>query len=279
MKSGIPRTERQNRRSKNLASMNARQIAALMIGEEAESAARLKKKSAAVARLASLAAEAVRRGGRIIYVGAGTSGRLGVMDAAELLPTFGAGVESAAAIMAGGKKAVFRPVEGAEDDAAAARKEIRSLKIGKNDLVIGISASGSAAFARTAVAEAKKRGAKTGWVTSNTEHPPVDAAMILDTGPEVLAGSTRLKAATAAKIVLNAVSTIAFVKSGRATGNFMTSMRPVNDKLRARAVRMISTLCKVRPSLAERTLENTCWDIVRAGEILKTRKTKKASLK
>jgi N-acetylmuramic acid 6-phosphate etherase len=277
MPSRIPRTESPNRRSKNLAEMRVREIAALMLDEEARSAARLARKKGAVARLAVLAANAVKVGGRIVYVGAGTSGRLGVMDAAELLPTFGAGPETAIAMMVGGKKAVFRPVEGAEDDAAAARKEIRSLKIGKKDLVVGISASSRAAFVRSAVAEAKRRGAKTGWITSNPAHPPVDAAVILDTGSEVLAGSTRLKAATAAKIVLNIISTVAMVKSGRATGNYMTSMRPANEKLRNRAVRMVSELGGASAGESRKALGYSGWRIKDAIVLLKKRGLKKVS--
>jgi len=252
--------------------MSVREIAALMLDEEAKSAVRLKRKSRSVARLASLAALAVKNGGRIVYAGAGTSGRLAVADAAELLPTFGVGKETVVAVMAGGHKAVFRPVEGAEDDATAARREMRSLKIGKKDLVIGISASGRAAFVRAAVADAKRCGAKTGWVTSNPLHPKVDAVVVLDTGPEVLAGSTRLKAATAAKIVLNAVSTIAMIKTGRATGNFMTSMRPANDKLRARADRIVSALGGVSAARSHKALQKSGWNVKDAVEFLKTEK-------
>lgn len=267
----ISPTERSNPAWENLSSMMAEDIVRLMFNEEAESLARLVEKSSEVARLAGMAAEVLESGGRIIYAGAGTSGRLAVMDAVECVPTFGTSPEIVLGIIAGGEEALTRAVEGAEDDSEAGRNAIDGLHVSSSDLVIGVSASGRARFVITAVERAGELDASTGWITSNPDHPPVDASVVLDTGPEVLAGSTRLKAATAAKVALNAVSTTAMVLSGRVRGNLMTSMRATNLKLRTRAVDILKKVANLGEDRAREILEKNDWNLPRSIEEAESR--------
>ncbi len=273
MNESIPRTEKTNPEWAALAEMRTADAVRLMLAEEAASVAAISKNADDIALLADLAGRALKAGGRVIYVGAGTSGRMGAMDAAECVPTFGTDPETVLGIIAGGSEAMTRAIEGAEDDGEGGRIAVDEISASERDVVIGISASGTAAFVRSAVKRAAEVGASTGWVTSSEEHPPVDAAIVLDTGPEVLAGSTRLKAATAAKIVLNTVSTLAMAAAGRVTGNRMTSMTPTNGKLRSRAVRILAETSEVGEEEAKKTLVKTGWNITRALEILSSGKT------
>jgi N-acetylmuramic acid 6-phosphate etherase len=198
-----------------------------------------------IARAAEAAGHALAAGGRIIYVGAGTSGRLGALDAAECPPTFGARPEQVIALIAGGARALRRAVEGAEDDAEQGAREIRRARADPRDLVIGISASASTPYVLGALREARAAGARTVLVSCNApggNRPPADQVIALDTGPELVAGSTRLKAGTATKLVLNAISTAAFVRLGKIYRGHMVDLRATNRKLRARAHRMVAEL-------------------------------------
>src|SRR5680860_267906 len=180
-------------------------------------------------------------GGRLVYAGAGTSGRLGVMDAAELAPTFG--FDDVAVVLAGGGEAQARAQEGAEDDRRAAERQIDALGLGANDALIGIAASGRMTFTVAAVRHAKARGAFSVGIANNAGTPLLavgDVGVLLDTGPEVLAGSTRLAAGTAQKAALNALSTAALVRLGGAYDNLMVGMRPLNAKLKQRAVEIVA---------------------------------------
>lgn len=236
------RTEQRNKASKGLDHMSSREIVQLMNHED-------HKVPAAVARVLPTIAHAVdgivarmQAGGRLIYVGAGTSGRLGVLDASECPPTFGTSPELVRALIAGGHKAITQPVEGAEDNKANARRELRQLNITRNDTIVGIAASGSTPYVLAAISYAKSHGALTVAVTANRKSPLGKAARIaitLDVGPEVLTGSTRLKAGTAQKMVLNMLSTATMVQLGHAYENLMIDLTKTNRKLRDRARRIL----------------------------------------
>ena len=191
----------------------------------------------------------------MLYVGAGTSGRLGALDAAELPPTFGIPPSRVLALVAGGARALRAAVEGAEDDDAAGAAAVRSARVERGDLVLGLSASGRTPFVLGALREARRRGARTALLTSNpTAAPPVDLRVVLDTGPELLAGSTRLKAGTATKMALNAVSTAALMSLGKVYAGRMVDVRPTNRKLRARALEMVVELTGLSAVAARKLL-------------------------
>lgn len=216
--------------------------------------------SRALPQLTPLAADfaAVLRGqGRVFYVGAGTSGRLGALDAAELPPTFGIPRGRVRPLLAGGARAMREAVEGAEDDAAAGARAVVRARITENDLVIGLTASGGTPFVRGALDEARRRGARLGFITSNPHaRIRVHHRVVLDTGPELLAGSTRLKAGTALKMALNAVSTAALMSLGKVYAGRMVDVRPTNRKLRARALSMVEELTGLSRAKCTRLLHD-----------------------
>jgi N-acetylmuramic acid 6-phosphate etherase len=196
-----------------------------------------------IARVATMAAEALSGSGRLVYVGAGTSGRLGVLDAAECPPTFGIAPDRVVALMAGGPEAVFRAREGAEDDAAAGARDAEALRPGVADLFVGIAASGVTPYVRAALAAARAAGARTAFLTcGDARGVAADTVVRLETGPEVLAGSTRLKAGTATKLVLNMISTAAMVRAGKVYGDLMVDLRAASAKLEDRARRLVTLL-------------------------------------
>lgn len=233
-----------------------------MLSAEAIVATCLARQESEIISLTEAAVGTLQSGGRILYFGAGTSGRLGVLDASECVPTFGVGDEAIAARIAGGDSALRHAVEGAEDDDAAGTAEVAALNAGPADIVVGIAASGATPYVRGALAAARVRGARTALIccTSGSDIP-VDHLVALDTGAEALPGSTRLKAGTATKIVLNILSTVAMALSGRVYEGRMVAMRPSNGKLRARAVRMVSELADVSPDRATELIEATDYDI------------------
>jgi N-acetylmuramic acid 6-phosphate etherase len=197
----------------------------------------------AIASAVTRIAEALGRGGRLFYVGAGTSGRIAALDAAECPPTFGTDPEMVQAVLAGGPRAMVESVEGAEDDAAAGAHEIDVRGVSPADVVIGVAASGETPFTVAAVRRARERGAWTAAIACNAGsslEAACDLAIIPLVGPEVVAGSTRLKAGTAQKLVLNMLSTLAMVRLGKVYGNLMVDLRATNAKLRRRAVRMVA---------------------------------------
>ena len=200
----------------------------------------------------------------MIYVGAGTSGRLGVIDAAELLPTFGVGPETVRAIIAGGKSAMFRPVEGAEDNTESSRIELSKMKLRSSDVVLGISASGRTPFVINALKYAKTCKATTVAITANPNslvYHYSDFVICPRTGAEVIAGSTRMKAGTAQKLVLNMISTVTMVKLGRVHGNLMVGLKPTSRKLRDRATRIVSVETGLKPEAANRKLKEAKMDV------------------
>ncbi|MDE0528884.1 MAG: N-acetylmuramic acid 6-phosphate etherase [Truepera sp.] len=210
-------------------------------------------------------------GGRLLYLGAGTSGRLALQDAAELLPTFG--FDRALVLMAGGEEAGTTAREDDEDDEEEARAAIEKVGVTLGDAVIGLSASGRTPYTVAGVIEARRRGALTVGIANNPGSVLLAAAEVpvfLDTGPEVLAGSTRLAAGTAQKVALNALSTAVLVRLGGAYGNFMVGMRPINDKLRRRAVAIVASATGSSEDAARTALKATDWGIREAIVALET---------
>ncbi len=219
-----------------------------------------------IALVADRLVDCLRNGGRLFFIGAGTSGRLGVLEAAELPPTFGTEPRIAQCIMAGGRKAVFRSQEGAEDNEVRARHEVRK-RVRKGDLVIGIAASGVTPFVGAALRESSIIGAETALVTCSAGFSDARTArtvITLRVGPEIVSGSTRLKSGTATKMALNMITTSAMVKLGKVFGNRMVDLQPKSRKLRERGVRLVQELAKVSRSGAIALLRKSGWSVKNA---------------
>jgi N-acetylmuramic acid 6-phosphate etherase len=254
--------------------MSAREIVRLMSGEDRKVAPAVARELPAIARAVDGIVTRMQRGGRLIYVGAGTSGRLGVLDASECPPTFGTSPGLVRALIAGGSRAVTQPVEGAEDSKENARRDLKNIRIAKSDSVVGLAASGTTPYVLAAVAYAKRRGALTIAVTANRRSPVAKAARIAvtpDVGPEVLTGSTRLKAGTAQKMVLNMLSTAAMVRLGHAYENLMIDLTKTNRKLRDRARRILVEATGRSVSDAEHALRQSEHNLRVALIMLKRR--------
>jgi N-acetylmuramic acid 6-phosphate etherase len=248
-------TESRNPRSRALDTLRTPQVVALLLDEDRRAIGAAARERAPIARAAVEAARAIASGGRIVFLGAGTSGRLGVLEAAECPPTFGTDPDRIRAVMAGGKRAVFQAVEGAEDRAQDGAREGRRLR--PSDLLVGISASSVTPFVRGALAAARGRGARTVLVTCAPApglRRLADVVIAVRSGPEVLTGSTRLKAGSATKAVLNAITTAAMVRIGKAYENLMVDLRPTSAKLVDRTRRIVSTAARVSSSEAGRLL-------------------------
>jgi N-acetylmuramic acid 6-phosphate etherase len=274
-------TEQRNPRSRGLDRRTIPQLVALFIREERHVERALFAQRHAIARAAELVARKLRAGGRLIYMGAGTSGRLGVVDASEMPPTFNAPPEQIQAIIAGGAAAVFKSQEGAEDARDTIVAELRARGLSKKDVVCGIAASGQTPFVLAGLEEARRVGAGTILLSCNPRRAirvPVDVEIDLATGPELVTGSTRLKAGTATKLVLNMLSTIAMVRLGRVSDNLMINVRATNDKLRARAVRLVQALSKRNAAEAQVALESHGWRVPEAIDALcPTKRTRSKS--
>ena len=222
--------------------MSALEIVSLMNREDRKVAPAVARELPSIAKAVDGIVSRVRRGGRLIYVGAGTSGRLGVLDASECPPTFGTSPMLVRALIAGGKRALTKSIEGAEDNKAQARQDLRKIRLTENDTVVGLADSGTTSYVLAAMAQAKKCGVLTIGVTANRKSPLARIAHIAvtpDVGPEVLTGSTRLKAGTAQKMVLNMLSTATMVRLGHAYENLMIDLTKSNQKLRERAHRIL----------------------------------------
>lgn len=251
-------TESQNPATLNLDAMSAHDIVAAMNAEDRKVAdivgAALPQIAAAVEGIA----ERMRRGGRLIYMGAGTSGRLGVLDAAECVPTFSVPPTLVLGIIAGGERAMIRAVEGAEDDADGGRRDLEAVNASALDTVVGIAASGTTPYVLGALDYAGKIGALTVGVACNVPSPVVSRAQIgigVAVGAEVLTGSTRLKSGTAQKLVLNMLSTGAMVRLGKVYGNLMVDVQITNEKLVGRARRIVAQVAKIDEVRAAELLE------------------------
>src|SRR6188474_585006 len=235
-----------------------------MLNEDRKMLEAVKREKDRIAVGVDIITNALRKGGRIVFVGAGTSGRLGVLESAEMPPTFGTSPTLVQAIMAGGQNAVFRAREGVEDNFEEGARSLARLRLGKKDVVIGVSASGMTPFVRGALTRARKAGAKiifvTCWPGSELQNF-VDLQIAPAVGPEIIAGSTRLKAGTATKMVLNMLTTISMVRVGKTYGNLMVDVRTGSEKLKDRARRIVTLVTGAAPDEAEALLKRAKWNV------------------
>lgn len=251
------RTEQRLAASKTLDRMTALEIVRLMNREDRKVAAAVRRELPAIARAVDKIVAALRGGGRLIYVGAGSSGRMAVLDAAECPPTFGISKKKMIALIAGGRRAVTGAVEGAEDSAANGARDLRRLKLGRKDVVVGIAASGTTPYVLGAMKYARRRGALTVAVMANRDMPLARLARIaiaVRVGAEILTGSTRLKAGTSQKMVLNMLSTAVMARLGHVYENLMIDAVLTNKKLHGRAVRILMEASGAGVSAAEDAL-------------------------
>ncbi|HVT40999.1 MAG TPA: N-acetylmuramic acid 6-phosphate etherase [Gemmatimonadaceae bacterium] len=228
-----------------------------------------------VARALAMAEETFRAGGRLFYVGAGTSGRLGVLDASEIPPTFGAAPQLVQGIIAGGAAALTRSQEGAEDRPLGAQQDLKAAGVTRTDFVVGIAASGTTPYVRAALEYARALGARTAIIACSP--PPAetlaaaDIAIVVITGPEVLTGSTRMKAGTATKLVLNTITTGAMIRLGKTYGNLMVDLQATNEKLKDRSERIVSEVCGV-PREEARALLDKAGGSVKLAIVMQKRR-------
>lgn len=263
-------TESRNPRTVHIDELSAAELVRVINAEDARVAPAVAVELPRIADAIERVTERLRRGGRLIYFGAGTSGRLGVLDAAECPPTFGTEPELVVACLAGGAQAITQSVEGAEDDRVAGARAVIDMNVTARDSVLGIAASGGTPFVLGALEEARRRGALTLSLACNRPSPVealADIAIAPLVGPEVITGSTRLKAGTAQKLVLNMLSTGVMIRLGKTLGNLMVDVRPINIKLRERARRIVSEACDLNPSAAAALLER-CGDEVKTAIVV-----------
>ena len=252
-------TERRNPRSSTIDTASALEIVDLIGAEDAGVPSAVARARVEIAGAIDLIEAAFRAGGRLIYMGAGTSGRLGVLDAAECPPTFGTPPEMVVGLIAGGPSALVRSIEGAEDDIAAAERELSSLKVSDKDVVVGIAASGTTPYVASALARAQALGSRTIFLSCS--EPPerlrktCDVCITVLVGPEIVTGSTRMKAGTATKLVLNSLTTGAMIRLGKTYGNLMVDLRAWNDKLVDRSQRIVMEAAGVDRVAARSAIE------------------------
>ena len=250
-------TEGRNPRSAEIDKASPAEIAAIINAEDKTVADAVEKALPQIAAQIEAAAYALQHGGRLIYIGAGTSGRLGVLDAAECRPTYGVDDNTVVGLIAGGMSAMFSAVEGAEDSLTLAEEELRGIGFCEKDFLVGIAASGRTPYVKGGLAYARSIGAVTGSIACTA---PAEISALADipvevvTGPEVVTGSTRMKAGTAQKMVLNMLSTGAFIRCGKVMGNLMVDVQATNDKLRARALRIVMEAADVDAETAQAAL-------------------------
>ncbi len=260
----LPITEQENPRSKDLSSQSTTEIVALMNEEDATVAAAVNRVLADVVKAVDQTVARLENGGRLFYTGTGTSGRLGVLDASECPPTFGVSPELVQGVIAGGYDACYRAVEASEDDADAGAADLKQRGFGSGDVLVGIAASGRTPYTVGAVKFARSLGAFTVGLTCVPGSPITEAAevsIVPVVGPEVLTGSSRLKAGTAQKMVLNMISTATMVRLGYVSGNRMANLQARNSKLRERAVRIVMAETGVDQETATAALEAAGYDM------------------
>ena len=254
-------TERRNPRTADIDLASPLEIVDLMNAEDRTVADAVSTQREEIARAVAEAEATFRRGGRLFYAGAGTSGRLGVLDASECPPTFGVDFDMVQGMIAGGEAAMFRAQEGAEDSPERGARDVDARGVRAGDFLIGIAASGTTPYVRGALGRARELGATTGIVACSPPPPETlavaDIAIVAITGPEVVTGSTRLKAGTATKMVLNMVTTGAMIRIGKTYGNLMVDLRPTNVKLVDRSERIVIEVCGVTREEARRLLEES----------------------
>ena len=251
-------TESQNQNTLNIDALSTEQIVEVINNEDKKVAHAVEKVLLQVVKAIDAIVEALRNGGRLIYVGAGTSGRLGVLDAVECVPTFSTPPELIQGLMAGGERAFVRSIEGAEDKPELGKADLQNTSLSKSDIVVGIAASGRTPYVLGALAYARELGVRTIAISCNVPAPILDAAAIgigIEVGAEVITGSTRMKAGTAQKMVLNMLSTGSMIKLGKVYGNLMVDVQITNSKLANRANRIVQQIAQVDEETAQELLQ------------------------
>jgi N-acetylmuramic acid 6-phosphate etherase len=265
-------TERRNPRTRDLDRMSALEIVRVLNREDARVAPAVRRELPRIARAVDAIVRAFRRRGRLLYVGAGTSGRLAVLDASECPPTFGVSPKMVRALIAGGERAIRHAAEGAEDSASSGARDLAAAKVTRRDVVVGITASGTTPYVLGALRLARRCGAVTVGITSNRRSPLARLSRIViapNTGPEAVAGSTRLKAGTAQKMVLNLLSTASMTRLGRVYENWMIYVAQTNQKLQQRGARILEEAAGVSASAATHALRQSGHDLPAALVMLK----------
>jgi N-acetylmuramic acid 6-phosphate etherase len=266
-------TEQINPASLAIDKTPVRDIIEMVVNEDRKVVAAVQKEKERIAHGIEIIAQSLRKGGRIVFVGAGTSGRLGVVEASEMPPTFGTPPRLVQAIMAGGQEAVFKSKEGVEDNYEEGGRSIGRLRLSNRDVVIGVSASGITPFVRGALTRARKAGAKiifvTCWPGSELQNF-VDLIIAPAVGPEIIAGSTRLKAGTATKMVLNMLTTVSMIKVGKTYGNLMVDVQTGSEKLKDRARRILGVVTGLEYEAADALLKRARWNVKAAIVMEKT---------
>ena len=271
-------TEQRNQRTMDMDNMSVRQIAEVMNEEDNHVIEAVQKAISQIECLIDCAVEALSSSGRIIYIGAGTSGRLGILDAVECPPTFGVSYDTVVGVIAGGDNAFVKAKEGAEDNAKEGMEDLKKIDLTPKDLVIGLTASGRTPYVIGAVQYAREIGCRTGAISCNLNAEIsawVDAPVELETGPEIISGSTRLKAGTAEKMVLNMISSITMIQLGKTYKNFMVDLKSTNYKLEQRAVHIVMNAAECTREQAEKGLEEAGQEVKTAIVMLKKGCTKK----
>lgn len=263
------KTEMRNPKTYNLDKMNTSDILKVINDENQNVFSAIEKALPQIEKACDAVTEAIKNGGRVFYIGSGTSGRLAVCDAAECPPTFGVPYNLFNGIIAGGRDCMFKAAENAEDNSVLSVEDLKNNSFSEKDILIGISASGSASYVISAIEYAKKLGAKTVSIVNNENtkmESLADIGICADTGEEVLTGSTRMKAGTAQKIILNMLSTVSMTKCGYVYENMMINLKPTNKKLRQRMIGIVVEILKCDEEKAEKLLDESNWDIRLAVE-------------
>lgn len=266
-------TEGRNPNTMNIHKVSTLEIITKINEEDKKVALAVESAKEDIARAVDVIAERMQRGGRLIYIGAGTSGRLGILDASECPPTFGVDFETVQGILAGGTEAVFRAAEGSEDDAERGMKDLAEKNLKENDIVCGIAASGRTPYVIGAMKYAREVGAAVLSIAMNAESEMAknaDIAISVVVGPEVIMGSTRMKAGTAQKMIVNMLSTGTMIKLGKVYSNLMVDIWPVNEKLRVRAKRIVKLATEAKDELIEKALNETGYNVKLSIMMLET---------
>jgi len=260
-------TEKINQNTLDIDISSTEEIVGMINKEDFNAVLSVQKVLPQIAKAVDIIAENFQKGGRLIYFGAGTSGRLGVLDASECPPTFSVPEEMVLGVIAGGDRALRHAIEGAEDKIDLAQEDFKKQNISKNDTIVSISASGNAAYVVEILRLAKETGCKTIAVTSNPDAKTkqyADIFICAETGAEVISGSTRMKAGTSQKLILNMLTTASMVKIGKVYKNYMIDVKPTNEKLKLRAARIVADICKVAEEKSLEVLKNNNYKIKHA---------------
>lgn len=258
-------TEKVNPNTANIDELSTGEIIDLIVTEDNEVLRAVSEQKENISAAAEIVEGVLKNKGRVFLVGAGTSGRLGVLEAAECPPTFGTDPSVIQAIIAGGREAVWNSIEGAEDSETQSVSGLIDKKLSQSDAVVGIAASSSTPFVISAINFAKKTGSATVLITCSPPDIDADVNITLLTGPEVIVGSTRLKSGTATKMVLNMITTAAMVKLGKTYGNLMVDVQPKSSKLKDRAIRIVCEVCGVNKDDAVKLLDDSGWNVKTAS--------------